>query len=589
MTTECVGRRVDWITVAFRVRLDADVLAAFVTTPKEKPPQDATFRARAALAQKYRIASCTLPLGGGGERREFAMRMMGESKILLQNRDCRLVILENAPKSPGPTWSAGAKGATEEDLDDPGWTVAVDFSGTTLLAMGWRKATREACALARALGEVLEARLRRLDLCADMADFPLPAPADHGWCNRPQLRSREMHRSKREHIPKRVRAAEATHGRKLLRSYEKGDITWQKMMGEFPDIDETYYYPAANITGWKFGKGTIRARVYDKHAEMRKRIGEATTADKKRQAGEKKAAEERWWLANGWNGKGRVVRVEVETHTDVLNELDARCDTPAGPVDCDKLVIEIGEQLDRVWRYFAGLPSGRRPLPPLADDGKCSKCKVKHKAPEECPYTEPLRSGWLRQIILETDRKGRPKRRSACEPTDAWKVVQAVTFEREVTMVPKRERKHGAVRATQALGVANALLAFVEQLRHPIDPQTGEVIEQREDKYAQALAQASPGHMPRRDAEPGAPPCLCGTCMAVRKQVARIFNQTGAEVADTLLWVHDEQPHEALALVWTRMNAAIARWKAHLPDEPMPDDPDTPMGQLIPFPTTPPP
>jgi hypothetical protein len=581
--TSCVGRRVDWLTVAFRVRLDAEVLAAFVTTPKEKPPSGSGFHARAALARKYRIASCTLRLpptsrerggqdSGEWETRDFAIRMSGDTRTLLQNRDMRVVILESAPKSP------------DDDPNDPGWTVAVDISGTSLLGMGWRRAVREAAAVAGALGEVLEARLRRLDLCADMADFPIHGAGveNAGWCNRPQLRARELRRSKREHLPKRVRAQAVADGKRLLARFGKNEIKWDEMCDEFPDIDDTYYYPPGNITGWKFGKGKILARVYDKHAEMRKKIGEATSEEKRRQAGEKKAREERWWIANGWNGKGRIVRVECQLMGPVLHELDARCDSPSGALDVGAFVESVRLQLDRVWRYFAGLPDQqRRPLPELDDRGKCSKCGVRHKAPEDCPYTLPLRSGWLRQIVMETDAKGKPRRRSVCAPTPAWEAVQRVTFERDVRELPTRERKRSGVRVTQAIGTVNSALGHSQTLRAPrlpvdvqvVDEETGEVtdlqagaeITHSEDAIAAALRARWPGHKPRSEAEPGSPPCMCGLCAYGYEFMDAKMRQAAREFAETLLFIYDDEPEKAIAMMWTRTNAAIARWKDHVP------------------------
>jgi hypothetical protein len=542
----CVGPRVDWFEPRFSVVLDPEVLAHFVRDPKDPraraPRGPQSFVARAALARKFRVASVSLPIPGAapGEWPVFQMAMSGESKTVLTSGTCRVVIQENAPRSP------------DAPREDPGWNVSVAYSGTALMALGWQAAARDAWRLAGALGEIVAVRMGRLDLCADFCGWPIEPSAE--WCTRPQLRMRALTKCKRLPVARAERAERARTAIALARRFERGGLHYLDMLEQMPDLDDAYYYPAGNLTGWKFGKGQISARIYDKHAEMRMRADAAgSQADKRRAAGDKREAEETWWRAHGWTG-GTVTRVEVQLRGPVLHELDARCEQRARGASAfgsDAFVAEMRRHIDRCWRYFAGAPdelARREPLPVDAL-GRCVKCAVKHASAESCPHTLAPRAGWLRQI----DRVGaRP--RSECSATPAWRAVQAVSFERVVTEIPRRTRKRGAVRATQVLGCALALLGYVERLEHPRnpvpDPETGEcdqVIAHSEDAHA------------RRVFESGAR----GKAM-FREQVQLMFRQCADEVADTLEWIHEQRPEDALALFWTRVNAARARFKPHL-------------------------
>ena len=579
----CVGRRVDWLTLAFRVRFSKAVLLSFVTTADEKPPTNAPFAVRAYLAKKHRVSSVKLQLEEGAAPAIFRIKFVGESKTILENGSCRVLLHENAPKSP------------DDDPNDPGWTLAVEWSGVSLIHTTYDDAARLSFKIAQALGEVLSVRLRRLDLCADMEGFEIPGkmrdehPDDgrlrelmarespeeyarvtqleerterHGWCTRPQLRSRKMRAAKRCPTKRRERKLKADAGRKLLARYENGDIDYDKLIEGFPDIDDTYYFPEGNCTGWKFGKGVISARVYDKQAELRMRVDRAPGAASKKEAGDKAASERAWWKANKWQG-GMVTRVEVQCRGEVLHELDARCDL-SGWVSSERFVSDLGDQLDRVWRYFAGSPdelARKEPLP-VDELGRCTKCKVVHESPEACKYTLAPKSGWLRQIVLDGG-----TRRSECTHTPAWDAVQRVSFNRVLVDVPQRTRKRGAVRATQVLGCALALLGYTEQLPNPVTPD-GVVVEHEGEDDAAALV-AEPARVDpdlgdferRRQQQLAADAARKRVQDLVLAETEKIFAMAAKEVAETLNWIHEEKPEDALALVWVRQNAAQARWR----------------------------
>jgi hypothetical protein len=562
----CVGARVDWLTLAFRVRFSKDVLQSFVTTDEEKPPRSAPFAVRAYLARKYRVASVRLDLPGATPEEDpadFRMRMIGEGKTVLENGSCRVILHENAPRSP------------DDPEDEPGWTLAVEWSGVSLIATPWLEAVRQSFRIAEALGEMLAVRMRRLDLCADMAGFPIPGEEGHGWCTRPQLRSRKMRHAKQTPVSRKLRAERGATIRKLVDRYEDGEIPWSKLADELPEIDETFYYPEGNCTGWRFGKGPINARVYDKPAEMRMRLHRTSRADKRKEEGDKAFAERAWWTANGWRGQGTVVRCEIECRGEFLHEIDiaggaagqtARCDIHGAALagGWRAFADRVEMALDPVWRYAVGAAedAGRKDPLPVDDAGRCVKCKVKHASTASCRYTLAPKSGWLRQIILDPGAA-----RSECDATAAWRAVQRVSFHRPVVQVPQRSRKRSMVRATQTLGTMNALCAANDRLpfwQMPYNVDTGEmepmpVEHGREDEIAEAFA------IPTPDEQRAG----IGSRARVQQQVCDIMADTArltsAEIADHLNHAFEEEPVQALIFALVRRNAAIARWKEFRP------------------------
>jgi hypothetical protein len=118
--------RVDWLTAAFKVELDTAELSALENR----------------LVEQERAA---VEIGGVS----FELRRMRSGKRLLaRNGDLAIVIDPEGPE---------------------GWTVQLDAPGSYMMRADVDAVVGEMRGLARALGGIKGERLRRLDMCADVA------------------------------------------------------------------------------------------------------------------------------------------------------------------------------------------------------------------------------------------------------------------------------------------------------------------------------------------------------------------------------------------------------------------------------------
>jgi len=167
-------------------------------------------------------------------------------------------------------------GATESEA---GWTVEFVFYAQWLAEIGLEAALREAEAIVSQTGQVHEQRLRRIDLCADVA----------GWI----IAEDDVRK-----LAKRPRAKWSKH-------LGAGDE------GEWIDEDAHDFNGGADsfgrgsfdnrkVTGLAVGRGgAMMTRIYDKRCELER------DEDRRR-------TEEARWTSNGWDGEEPVTRVEFQ-------------------------------------------------------------------------------------------------------------------------------------------------------------------------------------------------------------------------------------------------------------------------------------
>jgi hypothetical protein len=134
-------------------------------------------------------------------------------------------------------------------------------------------------------GFVYEERLRRIDLCADVA----------GWV---------IDGSDTTKLVRRPRASVRT---------DPPDLP-----GEVP-ADPTLHETRV-VTGITVGKDQMMARIYDKTIELQKKPREEDRTD-----------EYERWVAGGWDGTTRVARIEFQIRGPALQTFGAR--DPLAPVD----------------------------------------------------------------------------------------------------------------------------------------------------------------------------------------------------------------------------------------------------------------
>ena len=190
------------------------------------------------------------------------------------------------------------------DVEAPGgWAIVVEQSGEHCAHVDAHGALRVALAAASALldapATLDDARLRRLDVCADIAGFDLQDIAANCWLTRRRAR------------------------------------VGQFAIGSEEPAATRRYTQGAHVTGWTVAAGNpLSARIYDKRAQL-VALGDDDRADVERDT----------WLAHGWTDDAEVTRVEFQLRGEVLAELGDPClrDLPA----------KMPEQLDRLWSYLS--------------------------------------------------------------------------------------------------------------------------------------------------------------------------------------------------------------------------------------------
>jgi len=195
-------------------------------------------------------------------------------------------------------------------VHEPGWTIEIVCYAAHLASVGLVAAKTEAEKIARAMGEVFDGRLRRIDLAADVA----------GWELRAKDRRAFVRRS-------RVRTSIFAPGKHDLRAVPQPNEVRASATA----------YETRQITGFSVGRGNVVARVYDKREELQ------LDASK-----HKAPAEEERWRAGGWDGEEKITRVEFQLRGEALKELGARSlDTVHDPSTGE--IVELHDYIPRIW------------------------------------------------------------------------------------------------------------------------------------------------------------------------------------------------------------------------------------------------
>lgn len=256
----CLAKRVDWLTVAFRLALDSERLDGLVGRLREAGP-----------------AGRVLVQLGGADWQLTGAR--SEGTFFLRNLTC--------------TAKIDTKGSER-------WILSVEFSGAQIAELDPRRAVEIARRIADGLGTREGERVRRLDLCADVAGWDLGETDGEAWVK-----------------PQRARLAQLDAA-----ALEKG---------ERPELRT--YRRGSRMTGFHLCPGgDLQLVVYDKREELQIRA-------------DKREGEEARWQAAGWTDDEPVTRVEFRLRGAVLHELEDP--TGAGLRDGDNAI----EHLDRIWAY----------------------------------------------------------------------------------------------------------------------------------------------------------------------------------------------------------------------------------------------
>lgn len=281
-----VGGGVDWYAADFSIVLGEGV-------------ED---KLREAVDRGERFGRSSVRLEGANQDGDpiawdAEVRAAGRRNFLLVCEDSGLRVMVEGAKGSSPDADAGA------GKSPVNFNVHVDVSGAFLTRAGLGGAREAAEIVAGLIGAVKARRLKRLDLCLDVENFPLD--------DETALRLVKRSRSKIGQWRGREHVDDDEHGAALYR-----------MTGK--------------VTGVTVSQGnSVSARIYDKRQEVERSY-------------EKRVAIEARWKAAGWTDTvaSRVVRVEFQLTSEALEELGLRSLTAPGLLET---------RLDAVWRYLTGV------------------------------------------------------------------------------------------------------------------------------------------------------------------------------------------------------------------------------------------
>jgi len=316
---QVVQNRVDALVPAFRVRMGGDVKSELAK--------------RGAVANVHGRAAFKDPVGG-----EWSMRVPRGSKgsVFWLTRE-EHVTIDVDLKGPGGHTEQVEFVASDESMavydhetgeyenyqkteklafDYPGWNVALKWSAQYLAEKTVAEVLTEGRELASRFGRIFEERLRRVDMCADVA----------GW----EIKPEDFH-----NFVRRSRVGVVLFAAKL-----KGDDGFRgtsDMMiceHELPALHDAYGKRV--ISGLRFGSGDVVARNYDKLKELSDLA-----------APEKREREYERMRRGGWDGCSPVARTEFQLRGEALKELGIR--EPKWIDETTGDVWTLDRYLSRIW------------------------------------------------------------------------------------------------------------------------------------------------------------------------------------------------------------------------------------------------
>jgi hypothetical protein len=352
----------------------------------------------------------------------------------------------------------------EGQRTDPGWTVEMIWYAQELAAIGLAAALEESQAVARLTGDVLEARVRRIDLCADI----------QGW-------SIEADDVKR--IAKRPRAVWAVDDvgprkePKVPRCARSGSCKDRCTCSDVQVYGKKNTLRDRAISGLAVGRGgALHARIYDKRCEL----------ENDRDGGRRRAEESRW-KDSGWSGDAPVARVEFQIRGVALTELGIR-DPHAVVRPRIKQVPYIDKRGKA--RVRAVVEGDEVLQVPSNDNGEpCEFCRTgqawsydgekltKPPGAQTCTcmrtmtIVDRLESlwrtclDWVRLVEPKETASGKPIPVTRLRDDPRWALLRTVQFLANKDGPIRRYRPRGCASAAQALGCALAQGGRVGRLR----------------------------------------------------------------------------------------------------------------------------
>jgi len=466
-----LGARVDALTIAFRVRLDV----AFVQRLKQRAD---VAREHGRASFEWVIEEPDTKMGASSERRLGPQRarwaddfdrlrrrpaLWGELGYSTQRGVWRITnepyfriqIQENAAGGGkvrpcgacrGLGWLPAVSYGMRRDpcracrgvghLEDPGWTIELIWYAQELARIGLGAALKESQAIAGLTGEVLEARLRRIDLCADIEGWEISPDDVKRLAKRPRARW-----AVDDVGPRKVTKIPRCTGTGACR--DRCTCQDVQVYGTGSTLSDR------RISGLAVGRGgALMCRIYDKRCEL----------ENDRQ-GERRAAEEARWSRAGWKGQAPIARVEFQIRGVALSELGLR-DPDAAVVPIYRHDFYTGENGKM---KFRAVVVGEKILT-VANDatGKEEQATIVHRL--EAVWRTCL--DWVRLVEPEVSASGKPIAVSRLADDPRWALLRTVKFAHTNDGPIRRYRPRAVASSAQALGVVLSQAGREGQLEH---------------------------------------------------------------------------------------------------------------------------
>ena len=409
---------------------------------------------------------------------------------------------------------------TGETIETPGFTVEIVWSAQCLAEWDLPRVLRESRAVAWMLGDVAPGgeRLRRIDLCADVAGMTIEADDVDRIVKRPRaLKDFARDASELDDLGY-VACVEGCRCRRCFEKRELGVLAG-------PRSYETGKPGARKICGISVGRGgATMMRIYDKRLEL----AYVNTHVPDDACACRRCAEEKRWRAGGWDGKESVTRVEFQIRGEALSELGLR--DPDNCFDVDEIMTETGNKRPRIRRVIVG----HRPA--VTGDGEVLRLS------DRLPWLWATMLDWARLVVPDPDETTTTRLRD--DPR--WSLLRSVDWGAVHARPIRRFRARRAASEAQAIGVMLSQAAKAGELAEIVGATSSEV---------------SPRLLSEDPAAYGSPEDIAERMQEI---MARLF-ESGAKRAYAYLLARGRgDPVEGMIYFATKANAASARhfeWK----------------------------
>lgn len=377
-----------------------------------------------------------VPCGGTGLEGGICPACRGDGRWLsdVDGLYHRCVACEGKGRiAPGACAHCDGKGAEEV----PGFTVEIIWYAAALADWRLQRCLDESAAIFSNLGEVLETRLRRVDLCADVEGWEFSIDDVGKLAKKPRARWTYDDDGVPTEGDRKVRAERERFGdRRLLKKRRSA----KERADDGAQIYGTGVLDTRRITGISVGRGgAIMMRIYDKRTELER-------PDKEQ---DREEEEKRWRDPNegegAWDGVSAVTRVEFQIRGVALKELGLR-----DPHACVEPITRLEPYTSASGRKRTKVVvTGERILTAREADGREVQATIVHRLDDIWHAC----LGWCRLVVPRDSRNGNAVASTRLDDDPRWALLRTIRFVDGEPRALRRYRQRGAASAAQSMGV----------------------------------------------------------------------------------------------------------------------------------------